>query len=130
LNGRGRSESRAVVFAERLGEQAACVRTPREVLIAKSFEGVGIGVEPFDRGRQGLSPLRRIQVVCELEHRRVLEGWLPVEIPACGEDEKSPAERRVPVCVVERHLLACDVREDDQVDVASRPDTRLRSSRA
>ena len=97
-------------------------------MIAKSFEGVGVGVEPLDRGRQGLSPVRRIEVVRQLDHRRVLEGRLAVEIPACGEDEESPAERRVPLCVVERHLLARDVREDDQVDVASRPDTRLQAA--
>jgi hypothetical protein len=97
LNGRGRSESRAVVFAERLGEQAACIRVPRNVLIAKPLEGVGIGVEPFDRGRQGVSSLRGIEVVCKLEHRRVLERRLAVEVPARGEDEESPAERCVPL---------------------------------
>jgi hypothetical protein len=53
-----------------------------------------------------------------------------VEIPARGENQESPAERCIAFWVVERHVLARDVREDDQVDVASRPDTRLRSSRA
>jgi hypothetical protein len=99
-------------------------------VVAKSLEGVGIGVEPLDRGRQGLSPLRRIEVVCKLEHRRVFESRLAVESPARGEDEESPPKRRISFWVVERHLLARDVRENDQVDVASRPDTRLRSSRA
>jgi hypothetical protein len=95
LNGRGRAESSLVFFAERLCEQAACVRAPRKFLIAKSLEGVGRGVEPLDRGRQGLSPLRRIEVACELEHRRVLEGRLAVEISPRGEDEESSAERRI-----------------------------------
>jgi len=97
LNGRDRSESSLVVFAECLGEQAACVRAPRKVLIAKPLEGVGIGVEPLGRGRQGISPLRGIEVVRKLEHRRIVEGRLAVEIPARGEDEESPAERCVPL---------------------------------
>jgi hypothetical protein len=96
LNGRGRSESRAVVFAERLGEQTACVRAPRKVVIAKSFDGVGIGVEPLDCGGQCSPSLRRIEVACELEHRRVLEGRLAVEISARGEDEERPPKRRIP----------------------------------
>ena len=70
---------------------------PRNVLIAKPLEGVGIGVEPFDRGRQGVSSLRRVEVVRKLEHRRVLERRLAVEVPARGEDEESPAERCVPL---------------------------------
>ena len=41
-----------------------------------------MGVEPLDRGRQGLSSLRGIEVVCKLEHRGILEGRLAVEIPA------------------------------------------------
>ena len=88
-------------------------------MIAKPLEGVGIGVEPFDRGRQGLSPLRRIEVSRQLEHRRIVEGRLALEIPACGEDEEGPPERSVPFRVVERHVLTRDVHEDDQVDVAS-----------
>ncbi|OAI54981.1 hypothetical protein AYO48_04385 [Gaiella sp. SCGC AG-212-M14] len=96
MNGCGRSESRAVVFAERFGEQAACIRVPRKILIAKPLEGVEIGVEPFDRGRQGVSSVRGIEIVCKLEHRRVLERRLAVEIPACGEDEEGAAERRIP----------------------------------
>jgi hypothetical protein len=96
LNGRGRRESRAVVFAERFGEQAACVRAPSEVLIAKPLEGIGVGVEPLDRGRQGLSPPRRIEVSRQLEHRRIVEGRLALEIPTCGEDEEGPPERSIP----------------------------------
>jgi len=69
---------------------------PRNVLIAKPLEGVGIGVEPFDRGRQSLSSLRGIEVACKLEHRRVLKGRLAVEIPARGEDEEGPPERSIP----------------------------------
>jgi hypothetical protein len=128
LNGRGRAESSLVVFAERLCEQAACVCAPREVPIAKSLEGVGLGVEPLDRGRQGLSPHRRIEVSRQLEDRWVVEGRFAMEIPARGKDEEGPAERRIPFRVVERHLLAREVREDDQVDVASRPDTRLQAA--
>jgi len=96
LNGRDRSESSLVVFAECLGEQAACVRAPSEIVIAKPREGVGIGFELIDRGRQGLSPLRRIEVVCKLEDRRVLERGLAVEIPARREDEEGPPERSIP----------------------------------
>jgi hypothetical protein len=96
LNGRDLSESSLVVFAECLGEQAACISAPSEIVIAKSFDCVGIGVEPLDRGRQGLSPLRRIEVVCKLENRRVLEGGLAVEIPARREDQKGPPERSIP----------------------------------
>ena len=96
MNGRDLSESSLVVFAERLGEQAACIRAPSELLIAKSFDCVGTRIEPLDRGRQGLSSLRRIEVVCELEHRRVLEGRLAVEIPASGEDQEGPSERSIP----------------------------------
>ena len=38
---------------------------------------------------QGISPLRRIEVVRKLEHRRVLESGLAVEIPARREDERA-----------------------------------------
>jgi hypothetical protein len=96
LNGRGLSESSLVVFAECLREQAACVRAPSEIVIAKSFDCVGIRIEALDRGRQGFSPLRRIEVVCELEHRRVLEGRLAMKIPARREDQEGPPERSIP----------------------------------
>jgi hypothetical protein len=45
-------------------------------------------------------PLGRAEVTCQLEHRRIFEGRLAVEVPAGGEDEEGPAKRCIPVCVV------------------------------
>jgi hypothetical protein len=117
LNDRGRPESRLVLFAEGIGEQAARESPPGKVGIAQSLDGVRLGVEPLDSRYQGRSPLRRVEVVGQLEHGRVLERRLAMEITAGGEDEESPAERCVSLSVVERHFLACDVGEDDQIDV-------------
>jgi hypothetical protein len=117
LNDRGGSESRLLVFAEGFGEQAACVRAPGKVGIAKPFDGVRVGVELLDRGRQGLAPLGRSEVVGQFEHCWVFEARLAVEIAAGGEDEERPAKCRIPLCIVERNFVARDIGEDDQIDV-------------
>jgi hypothetical protein len=53
-----------------------------------------------------------------------------VEIAARREDEQRAADGRVALGFGEGDLLAGEEREDDEFDFASRPRTRLRSSRA
>jgi len=55
-----------------------------------------------------------------------------MEIAAAREHEQRPPHCRVPLLVRQADGLACDVGEDDEIDVvsASRPGTRLRSTRA
>ena len=59
-----------------------------------------------------------------------MERGLAVEITARSEDEERSPERRIPILVCQWDFLPCDVREDDQLDVASRSGARLRSNRA
>ena len=61
-----------------------------EVLIAKPLEGVGIGVEPLDCGRQGISPLRRLEVASPARAPRGPRG------SARGGDPRPRRRRREP----------------------------------
>jgi hypothetical protein len=53
-----------------------------------------------------------------------------MKVSTGSEDEKGPAQGRVPLVDFEWDLLTGDVGEDDQVDIASRWGTRLHSTRA
>jgi hypothetical protein len=73
--------------------------------------------------------LRRVEVVCQLEHRGLVERRLAVWIAAGSEHEERTANRGIPLVLGELDRLAGEVCEDDLLYV-SRPGTRLRNSRA
>ena len=69
-------------------------------------------------GQRGAA-FRRVEVAGQLAYGRIVEPRLPVERSAGGEDEQRAADRGIPLVVLERDFLSGDVREDDEVDVAS-----------
>ena len=119
-----------IVLAERIGEEAAGIGPPGGFRLSQPLERLGLGLEPLDRGRECLATCRRVEITGELEDGRVVQRRLALETASGGEHQEGAPDRRVAVGVVERHLQPRDVREDDQIDVASRSGTRLRSSRA
>jgi hypothetical protein len=80
-------------------------------------------------GDKRVDPFWRVQVAGKLDHGRVVQSRIAVEVPTGGEDEQRAADRRLALVVCQRDLLPCDVRGDDEVDL-SRSGTPLRSSRA
>ena len=85
---------------------------PGQLRVSQSLDEPRICLEPLDRGRQGRPSVRRVDVPGELEDGGLAEGRLPVQISARGEHEQRAPERRVPLALVERDVLARDVRED------------------
>ena len=81
-------------------------------------------------GDQSLAPVGRVEVTRELGYGGRVQRGIPMEVAACGEHEQRSANGGVSLQLVQRDRPAGHEREDDQLDVVSRSDTRLRSSRA
>jgi hypothetical protein len=80
----------------------------------------GIRLELLDRRSQGGPALGRVEVPRELEHGRILEGRVAVQISARREHEEGAANGGVAVAGVEWNLPSRDVGLDDQLGVVSR----------
>ena len=106
--------------SERVGEECAGECVPGELRILQSLDEPRICLEPVDRGCQRDAPAGRIDVPGELEDGGIVEGRLPVQIPAGGEHEQRAPKRRVALALVERNLPTRDVCEDDELGVVSR----------
>jgi hypothetical protein len=119
-----------LALAERIGEEAAGIGAPGGFRLSQPFERFGVGVQLLDRGRERLATRWRVEITGELEHGRVVQRRLALETAAGSEHQQGAPDCRVPVGVVEGNLQSRDVCEDDEIDVASRSGTRLRSSRA
>ena len=77
-----------------------------------------------------LTPIGVVEVGGERGHRGCFELRLSPDVAARGVDEQGAANRCIALILGQGDLLSCDVGEDDELDVASRRGTRLRSSRA
>jgi hypothetical protein len=106
--------------AERVRQQPAGVGAPSELRISEAAQRFGLGVKPLDGGREGGTALVRVEIAGELEHGRLFERGLSVEVSSCGEDEERASDCRVQLIVRDRNVLPGDVGEDDQIDVSRR----------
>jgi hypothetical protein len=74
--------------------------------------------------------LRRVEIARECEDGRIIERGIAVRIAAGRVDEERAADGRVPLVARQRDVRGGAIRRDDELDVVSRPGTRLRSNRA
>ena len=124
----GRRRRRCLVLAERLREQAAGVGPPGEVGIGAERLGPVDALEPH---QQRLSASRIVQVAGELDHGRVVQRRVAVEVAPGGEDQQRAADGGISFRFLECDSVSRYVGENDELNGAvSRSGTRLRSSRA
>jgi hypothetical protein len=107
--------------ADRLGQQRAGVRAPGPV---------GVGAQlGWEARKECCATFGCVEIAREREDRRIAEGGIAVRVAAGCVHEERAANRRVPFGRRQRDAERSAVRGDDELDVVSRPGTRLRSSR-
>jgi len=115
------------LLAQGVGEETAGERAPGKLGVLPQRL---CALERGEAGAQHRPPVGRVEVGREREHGRIVKLGLAVDVAAGGEDEEGAANGGVAFGIVERNRLPGRVRKDDELDVASRSGTRLRSSRS